>query len=122
LSLHLPMNESTRGIVTAQDLALMKPTSLLVNVSRARLIAEGALVEALRAGRPGFAAVDVYEQEPVLDAAHPLVSLPNVTCSPHLGYVEWSTLQSYYGAAVDNILAYAAGTPTNIINPEAVRV
>ena len=93
LSLHLPMNASTRGIVTAQDLALMKPTALLVNVSRARLIAEGALVEALRAERPGFAAVDVYEQEPVLDAAHPLVSLPNVTCTPHLGYVEWGTLE-----------------------------
>jgi D-3-phosphoglycerate dehydrogenase len=121
LSLHLPMNASTRGIVTAQDLALMKATALLVNVSRARLIAEGALVAALRAGRPGFAAVDVYEDEPVLDASHPLVGMPNVVCTPHLGYVVWSTLEAYYAAAVDNIVAYAAGAPANVINPEALR-
>jgi D-3-phosphoglycerate dehydrogenase len=121
LSLHLPMNASTRGIVTAQDLAAMKPTALLVNVSRSRLIAEGALVEALRAGRPGFAAVDVYDQEPVLDAAHPLVRMPNTTCTPHLGYVVWATLEAYYSAAVDNILAYAAGAPRSILNPDALR-
>lgn len=121
VSLHLPMNESTRGIVTARDLALMKPTALLVNVSRARLIAEGALVDALNAGRPGFAATDVYEHEPVLDAGHPLVRMPNALCTPHLGYVIWSTLENYYSAAVDNILAYAAGAPVNIINPDALR-
>jgi D-3-phosphoglycerate dehydrogenase / 2-oxoglutarate reductase len=120
VSLHLPMNASTRGIVTAEDLALMKPTALLVNVSRARLIAEGALVDALRAGKPGFAAVDVYEEEPVLDASHPLVRMPNALCTPHLGYVVWSTLEAYYAAAVENILAYAAGTPANIINPDAL--
>lgn len=121
LSLHLPMNEATRGIVTAQDLALMQPTALLVNVSRARLMAEGALVEALRKGRPGFAAVDVYEHEPVLDPDHPLVRMPNALCTPHLGYVEWSTLDAYYSAAVDNILAYAAGKPASIVNPDALR-
>ena len=121
LSLHLPMNESTRGIVTAQDLARMKPTALLVNVSRSRLIGDEVLVGALRAGRPGFAAVDVYDREPVLDPAHPLLTMRNVTCTPHLGYVQWSTLQSYYGAAVDNILAFAAGKPANILNPEALR-
>ena len=115
------MNESTREIVTVQDLAVMKPTALLVNVSRARLIAEGALVEALRAGRPGFAAVDVYEHEPVLDADHPLVRMHNALCTPHLGYVIWSTLEEYYSAAVDNIVAYAAGAPANILNPDALR-
>ena len=121
LSLHLPMNASTRGIITAPDLALMKPTALLVNVSRARLIGDGVLVAALRAGRPGLAAVDVYEDEPVLDPQHPLISLPNALCTPHLGYVVWSTLEAYYAAAVDNILAYAAGEPVNIINPDALR-
>jgi D-3-phosphoglycerate dehydrogenase len=121
VSLHLPMNASTRGIVTAQDLALMKSTALLVNVSRARLIEEGALAEALRAGRPGQAAVDVYEDEPVLDASHPLVRMPNTVCTPHLGYVIWSTLEAYYSAAVENVLAYASGAPANIINPEAVK-
>jgi D-3-phosphoglycerate dehydrogenase / 2-oxoglutarate reductase len=121
LSLHLPMNASTRGLVTARDLALMKSTALLVNVSRARLIEEGALAEAVRAGRPGHAAVDVYEDEPVLDASHPLVRMPNTVCTPHLGYVVWSTLEAYYAAAVDNILTYAAGAPANIINPDALR-
>ena len=121
LSLHLPMNASTRGIVTAKDLALMKPTALLVNVSRARLIEAGALVRALETGRPGFAAVDVYEEEPVLDPAHPLVRLTNALCTPHLGYVIWPTLEAYYAAAVENILAYAAGAPKAIINPDALR-
>ena len=99
----------------------MKPTALLVNVSRARLIEAGALVRALETGRPGFAAVDVYEEEPVLDPAHPLVRLPNALCTPHLGYVIWPTLEAYYAAAVDNILAYAAGAPKAIINPDALR-
>ena len=114
------MKPETRGIVTAEDLAHMKPTALLVNVSRARLIAEGVLAAALKHGRPGRAAVDVYEDEPVLDANHPLVVMDNVTCTPHLGYVEQSTYEAYYGAAVDNIVAYAAGAPTNVINPEAL--
>ncbi|HWP60351.1 MAG TPA: D-2-hydroxyacid dehydrogenase family protein [Candidatus Acidoferrales bacterium] len=120
LSLHLPLNPQTRGIVTRADLALMKPTSLLVNTSRAGLIAEGALVDALKAGRPGFAAVDVYEDEPVIGAAHPLLQMDNVVCTPHLGYVEQETYETYYGRAVDHILAYAAGKPINVINPEAL--
>ncbi|HYH42061.1 MAG TPA: D-2-hydroxyacid dehydrogenase family protein [Burkholderiales bacterium] len=120
VSLHLPMKPETRGIVTAEDLAHMKSTALLVNVSRARLIAEGVLAAALKQGRPGRAAVDVYEDEPVLDANHPLVVMDNVTCTPHLGYVEQSTYEAYYGAAVDNIVAYAAGAPTNVINPEVL--
>lgn len=120
LSLHLPLKADTRGIVTAEDLARMKPTALLVNVSRAPLIAEGVLAAALTQGRPGRAAVDVYESEPVLDASHPLVLMDNVVCTPHLGYVEQSTYEAYYGAAVDNIVAYAAGAPTNVINPEVL--
>jgi len=121
LSLHLPLKPETRGIVTAEDLARMKPTALLVNVSRAPLIAEGVLAAALTQGRPGRAAVDVYESEPVLDASHPLVLMENVVCTPHLGYVEESTYEAYYGAAVDNIVAYASGAPANVINPEALR-
>jgi D-3-phosphoglycerate dehydrogenase len=120
LSLHLPMKKETRGIVTSDDLAHMKPTALLVNVSRAGLIGPGALAEALRRGRPGRAAVDVYEEEPVQDAEHPLVRLSNALCTPHLGYVEWATLEAYYGAAVDNIVAFAAGKPANIANPETL--
>jgi D-3-phosphoglycerate dehydrogenase len=120
VSLHLPMRPETRGIVTAADLALMKPTALLVNVSRAGLIEKGALARALEAGRPGRAAVDVYEREPVLDASDPLVRMDNVVCTPHLGYVEWSTYEAYYGGAVDNIVAFAAGRPTDVINPQAL--
>ena len=120
LCLHMPLNEETRGIVTRADLAHMKPSALIVNTSRAGLIAEGALVEALRAGRPGFAAVDVYEDEPVTGAAHPLLKMDNVMCTPHLGYVEKDTYEAYYGRAVDHILAYAAGKPINMVNPEAL--
>lgn len=120
LCLHMPLNKETRGIVTRADLAHMKPSALMVNTSRAGLIAEGALVEALRAGRPGFAAVDVYEDEPVTGAAHPLLKMDNVICTPHLGYVEKDTYEAYYGRAVDHILAYAAGKPINVINPEAL--
>jgi len=119
LSLHLPLNKETRGIITREDLARMKSTALLVNSSRAGLIAEGALVEALKAGRPGFAAVDVFEDEPVINAAHPLLDMVNVVCTPHLGYVERDTYESYYGTAVDQILAYASGKPINVVNPEA---
>jgi D-3-phosphoglycerate dehydrogenase len=121
LTLHLPLNAETRGIVKRVDLARMKPTALIVNTSRAPLIEEGALVEALKQGRPGRAAVDVYEDEPVLGANHPLIKMPNVVCTPHLGYVEKSTYESYYGTAVDNIVAFIAGKPVNVHNPEALK-
>ena len=118
LSLHLKLVEETRGIVTASDLARMKPSALLVNTSRAELIEFGALEEALRAGRPGAAAVDVYEVEPVSD--HPLLHLNNVICTPHLGYVEKDSYERYFGTAFDQVLAFADGNPINIINPQAL--
>jgi len=118
--LHIPLNKETRGIVTAQDLARMKPTALIVNTSRAPLVAEGALTEALKQGRPGFAAVDVYEDEPVTGGNHPLLKMPNVICTPHLGYVEQGTYENYYGTVIDSILAFAAGKPVNVLNPEAL--
>lgn len=121
ISLHLPLNKDTRGIVTAADLARMKPTALIVNTSRAPIIEAGALVAALRQGRPGRAAVDVYEDEPVLGAAHPLIGMDNALCTPHLGYVEEGTYEAYYGTAIDHILAYAAGKPINVLNPEALQ-
>lgn len=120
LSLHLPLREETRGIISAADLALMKPTSLLVNTSRAGIIETGALVEALRRGRPGFGALDVFDDEPVLGADDPLVSLPNALCTPHLGYVTRETLLHHYQDAIDQIVAFCAGTPINVINAEAV--
>ena len=120
LCLHIPLNKETRGIVTAADLAQMKPTALLVNTSRAGLIADGALVDALKKGRPGFGAIDVYEDEPVVGGNHPLLKMPNVVCTPHLGYVEAGTYESYYGTVVDSILGYAAGKPVNILNPEVL--
>jgi D-3-phosphoglycerate dehydrogenase len=119
VSLHLRLTPETRGLVTAADLARMKRDALLVNVSRAELIAPQALENALRRGRPGFAAVDVYESEPVLGASHPLLSMDNVVCTPHLGYVEKDTYETYFGTAFDNILAFAAGRPVNVVNPEA---
>src|SRR5919198_596875 len=121
LSLHLRLVDATRSIVTAADLARMKPTALLVNTSRAGLIAPGALEAALRAGRPGMAAVDVYEEEPVLGAAHPLLAMDNVVCTPHLGYVERGGLEAMFGTIFDQILAYASGKPINVVNPEVVR-
>lgn len=120
LSLHLPLNKDTRGIVTRDDLSRMKPTALIVNPSRAGLIAPGALVEALRAGRPGMAAVDVYEQEPVIGADHPLLRMDNVTCTPHLGYVTREGYEEYYAVVVDDIVAFAAGKPQNVLNPAAL--
>ncbi len=120
ISIHLPLNKETRGIVKGDDLARMKPTALIVNTSRAPIIAEGALVEALKRGRPGRAAVDVYEEEPVLGGNHPLLKLDNVTCTPHLGYVEQATYESYFGTAIEQILAFAAGKPINVVNPEAL--
>ncbi|TMA12933.1 MAG: D-2-hydroxyacid dehydrogenase family protein [Deltaproteobacteria bacterium] len=120
VSLHLPLSKETRGIVTRNDLDLMKSTALIVNTSRAGLIAEGALVDALKAGRPGFAAVDVFEDEPVIGAAHPLLKMDNAICTPHLGYVERDSYESYYGDAVEQIVAYAQGKPINVVNPEAL--
>ena len=121
LSLHLPGITETRGIVTADDLRRMKPTALLVNTSRAPIIAEGALAAALAAGRPGFAAVDVYESEPVLGGNDPLLSMKNALCTPHLGYAERESYEGMYATAVDHLLAFAEGKPVNVLNPE-VRV
>ena len=118
VSLHLPLNKDTRGIVTRDDLARMKQTALIVNASRAGLIADGALEEALKAGRPGMAAVDVYETEPVLGANHPLLKMDNVTCTPHLGYVTRESYEEYYAVVVDDIVNFAAGKPSNVLNPD----
>ena len=120
LSVHLRLIEATRGIITAADLGRMKPTALLVNTSRAGLIAPGALEVALRAGRPGMAAVDVFEEEPVVGARHPLLAMDNVVCTPHLGYVERDGLETMFSAIFDQILAYAGGKPINVVNPEAL--
>jgi len=120
LSLHMRLVDATRGIVTAGDLARMKPTALLVNTSRAPLIEAGALVDALRAGRPGMAAVDVYEEEPVLDPNHPLLTMENVICTPHIGYVTRDEYEIQFTDIFDQILAYADGSPTNVVNPEVL--
>ena len=121
MSLHIPLNKETRGIVKHSDLARMKPTALIVNTSRGPIIEEGALVRALKEGRPGFGAVDVYDDEPVLNGNHPLLKMDNVVCTPHLGYVDRDTYEKYYGAAVDSILAYAEGKPINVLNPEVLK-
>ena len=120
LSLHMRLVEATRGIVTADDLARMKPTALLVNTSRAPLIAPGALVNALRAGRPGMAAVDVYEKEPLRDISDPLLTMDNVICTPHIGYVTRDEYELQFTDIFDQIIAYAAGTPSNVVNPDAI--
>jgi D-3-phosphoglycerate dehydrogenase / 2-oxoglutarate reductase len=120
LSLHLRLIDPTRGIVKAADLALMKPTALIVNTSRAGLIEPGALAAALKAGRPGMAALDVYEEEPVLGAANPLLALDNCVCTPHLGYVERDSYEELFGDSFDQILAYLAGRPIHVINPEVL--
>ncbi len=121
VSLHIALNQETRGGISAADLARMKPTALLVNAMRAPLIAKGALVEALKRGRPGFAAVDVYEEEPVVGGNHPLLALPNAVCTPHLGNVEQGILEKLYGGAIDGILGFACGKPVNVFNPEVIR-
>ncbi len=118
LSLHIKMIKETRGIVTAGDLAKMKPTALLVNTSRADLIESGALEAALKAGHPGWGAVDVYEHEPVVD--HPLLHLDNVICTPHIGYVEKDSYELYFGTTFDHLLAYIDGHPVDVANPEVV--
>ena len=120
ISLHLRLNESTRGIVTAEDLGRMKPTALLVNTSRAPLIESGALVVALQSGRPGMAAVDVYEEEPLLDPNHPLLRMDKVVCTPHLGYVTRDEYELQFADIFDQIVAYAAGAPINVVNPEVL--
>jgi D-3-phosphoglycerate dehydrogenase len=120
ISLHMRLVEATRGIVTAADLGRMKPTALLVNTSRAGLIAPGALVEALRAGRPGMAAVDVYEEEPLTDPSHPLLGMPNVVCTPHIGYVTRDEYDLQFSDIFDQVLAYAAGAPIHVVNPESL--
>jgi D-3-phosphoglycerate dehydrogenase / 2-oxoglutarate reductase len=120
LTLHVRLLDSTRGLVTAADLARMKPTALLVNTSRAGLIGPGVLEAALGAGRPGMAAVDVYEQEPVLAGQHPLLAMDNVVCTPHLGYVEHNGLDEFFNLIFDQILAYESGRPINVANPEVL--
>jgi D-3-phosphoglycerate dehydrogenase / 2-oxoglutarate reductase len=117
LSLHMRLVDATRGIVTKDDLARMKPTALLVNTSRAPLIEPGALVAALKSGRPGMAAVDVYEEEPLLDARHPLLTMDNVVCTPHIGYVTRDEYEVQFSDVFDQIVAYAAGAPVNVVNP-----
>jgi len=117
ISLHMRLVETTRGIIKAADLARMKPLSLIVNTSRAGLIEPDALVNALRAGRPGMAAVDVYEEEPLLDTMHPLLNMPNVVCTPHIGYVGRDEFELQFNDIFDQITAYAAGKPINVVNP-----
>jgi len=118
LSLNLRLVDATRGIVTAADLARMKPSALLVNTSRAGLIEPGALVAALRSGRPGYAAVDVYEHEPLTDVDDPLLNMDNVVCTPHIGYVSRDEWEVQFADVFDQVNAYAAGTPTNVVNPD----
>ena len=120
ITLHLRLIEATEGIVTAADLARMKPTSLLVNTSRAGLIAPGALLAGLRAGRPGMAAVDVYEREPLTNTADPLLRMENVVCTPHIGYVTREEYEVHFAGIFDQILAYAAGNPIHVVNPKAL--
>lgn len=121
VSLHLKLSETTREIVTSSDLALMKPSSLLVNTSHAELIETNALIGGLNRGHPGMAAVDVFENEPILQG-HALLRLENCICTPHIGYVEQSNYEMYFGAAFDNVTNFIKGTPTNIINPGALQV
>jgi D-3-phosphoglycerate dehydrogenase len=121
LSLHLRLAEGTRGIVRLDALSRMKSTALLVNTSRAELIEEGALVSALNRGRPGMAAVDVFESEPILQG-HPLLRLENAVCTPHIGYVEQDSYEMYFRAAFENVVNFVNKNPTNIVNPEALRV
>jgi D-3-phosphoglycerate dehydrogenase len=121
VSLHLRLIPATRGIVTGSDLARMKPDALLINTSRAGLIEPGALVAALRSGRPGMAAVDVFETEPLLDTADPLLSMENVVCTPHIGYVTRDEFEIQFSEIFDQINAFAAGKPINVVNPDVLR-
>jgi D-3-phosphoglycerate dehydrogenase len=121
VSLHMRLVDATRGIVTAADLGRMKTTALIVNTSRAPLIEPGALVSALRAGRPGMAAVDVYEDEPLTDIRHPLLTMDNVVCTPHIGYVTREEYEIQFADIFDQITAYASGKPINVVNPEVLK-
>jgi D-3-phosphoglycerate dehydrogenase len=117
LSLHVRLTRETYGIVTAADLAAMKPTALIVNTARAEIIEPGALLAALRAGRPGYAAVDVYEQEPIVNGDHPFLAMPNVLCTPHLGWAEWDNFELYFREMFEQIVAYEQGKPLRLANP-----
>ena len=121
VSLHVRLHPSTRGLITSEDLAWMKPSALFVNTSRAGLVVPGALLKALEEGRPGFAAVDVYDKEPLVDLGDPLVSRPNVLATPHIGYVTEDEFELQFSDIFDQILAYADGKPNNVINPEVTR-
>jgi len=121
LSLHMRLVDATRGIVKAQDLARMKPTALFVNTSRSPLVEQGALEAALKKGRPGKAAVDVYDQEPVLGGKHPLLAMENVICTPHLGYVTRDEYELQFSDIFDQINDFAAGKPSNVVNPDVLR-
>jgi D-3-phosphoglycerate dehydrogenase len=121
LSLHLRLSDATRGIVKLEDLSRMKQTSLIVNTSRSELIEQDALISALNRGRPGLAAIDVFEVEPILQG-HALLRLENCICTPHIGYVEKDNYELYFGAAFDNVVNFIKGTPTNIVNPGALQV
>ena len=121
LSLHLRLADETAGIVTLEDMSHMKPTALLVNTSRAELIEPEALIAALNRGRPGMAAIDVFESEPILQG-HALLRLENCICTPHIGYVEQDSYENYFGAAFDDVINFIQGTPTNIVNPEALLI
>ena len=120
LSLHVRLDQTTRGLVGPEDLARMKPTALLVNTSRAELIRPGALLETLRRGRPGYAAVDVYEEEPVRDGNHPFLAMPNVLCLPHLGWAEWTNFELYFRECFEQIAAFERGEPMRLANPQVV--
>src|ERR1700742_3640534 len=120
ISLHMRLVDATRGIVRPEDLARMKPSAILVNTSRAGLIAPGALVDALRAGRPGFAAVDVFEKEPLRDTGDPLLNMDNVIATPHIGYVSRDEYEIQFSDIFDQIVAYAAGAPINVVNPDVL--
>ena len=120
ISLHMRLVESTRGIVTAEDLARMKPTALLVNTSRAPLVEPGALITALKSGYPGMAAIDVYEEEPVRDTSYSLFGMDNVVCTPHIGYVTRDEYEVQFSDIFDQIVAYAAGKPINVVNPKVL--
>jgi len=121
LSLHLRLSDTTRGLVKLDELSSMKPTALLVNTSRAELIEDHALVAALNRGRPGMAAVDVFESEPILQG-HPLLRLENAVCTPHIGYVEQDSYEMYFRAAFENVVNFIEKRPTSLLNPEAMKV
>lgn len=120
ITLHLRLNETTAGIVKESDLTLMKPDAVLINTARAELIEKDTLLKCLKQGNPGFAGLDVYENEPIYDKNNEFLTLPNVVCTPHLGYVEKNGYELYFGKAFENVINYIHGKPTNIANPEVL--